>query len=221
MKKSILPKIYSMLAITLLLALLAAGCGTSSRAQEAEQTVVSVSSEATDVLSEGSAQPIEANALTEEGTKPAANEAATTDEAAASAPAELEVRFGDEGEPFVMRLEDNATAAAIARHVGTTEWRLPIYNNDDFENADVMQYYDIPQRYEIPSDPQTVTAELAGEVYYSDPNRIVLFYGDAEISGEYTKIGSFEASEAFIDAVQNNPELEGWGNKIIIISDGQ
>lgn len=221
MNKTIHTKIYAVLALTLVLAYAAVGCGAPSRAQEAEQTVVSASSEATDLLAEGSAQPTEANALPEAGAEPAANEAATKDEAAVSSPAELEVRFGDAGEPFVMNLEDNATAAAIARHVGTTDWRLPIYNHDGFENADVMQYYDIPERYEIPSDPQAVTAERAGEVYYSDPNRIVLFYGDAEISGEYTKIGSFDYSEEFAAAVRENPELEGWGNKIILISDGQ
>lgn len=88
---------------------------------------------------------------------------------------ELEVRFGDGGEPFMMRLEDNETAAAIARYVGTSDWRLPIYERDEDADYDVMQYYDIPGRYEIPSDPETVTEEKAGEVYYSDPNRIVLF----------------------------------------------
>ena len=42
--------------------------------------------------------------------------------------ARLEVRFGDSGEPFVLQMEDNATAAAIAGYVGTSDWRLPIYH---------------------------------------------------------------------------------------------
>lgn len=132
--------------------------------------------------------------------------------------AELEVRFGDSGEPFRMQMEDNETAAAIARYVGTSDWRLPIYERDDNADYDVMQYYDIPGRYEIPSDPETVTEEKAGEVYYSDPNRIVLFYHDAEITGEYTKIGTFDATEEFVNAVEENPVLEGWGNKIVQIA---
>lgn len=130
---------------------------------------------------------------------------------------ELVVRFGDSGKSFTMHLEDNETAAAIARHVGTSDWRLPIYHYDE---SDVMQYYDIPSRYDIPSDPTTVTSALAGDVYYSDPNRIVLYYHDAEISEEYTKIGAFDATEEFVSAVENNPVLEGWGNKIVVISDG-
>ena len=132
--------------------------------------------------------------------------------------AELIVRFGDEGEPFTMVLEDNSTAQAIAGYVSTTDWRLPIYNYDE---SDVMQYYDIPSRYEIPDNSTAVTEAHAGDVFYSDPNRIVLYYHDAEISEEYTKIGTFDPTDDFIAAVENNPVLEGWGNKIVRISDGE
>ena len=131
----------------------------------------------------------------------------------------LTVRFGNSA-PFTMYLEDNDTAAAIAHHVGTADWRLPIYHYDDYEGWESFQYYDIPSRYEIPSNAQIVTTEKAGEVYYSDPNRIVLFYHDGEISGEYTLVGRFEVTEEFTSAVENNPVLEGWGNKIVNISPG-
>ncbi len=134
-------------------------------------------------------------------------------------PLELEVRFGDYGDAFTMHLyEDNDTAAAIVRHVGTSDWRLPVYERDDQADYSIMQYYDIPRRYEIPSNPEQITEVRAGEVYYSDPNRIVLFYHDAEIAGEYTPIGYFDVSDEFITAVEENPVLEGWGNKIINIS---
>lgn len=141
-----------------------------------------------------------------------------TVETQASVADQLEVRFGDSGAPFTMYLEDNDTAAAIAHHVGTADWRLPIYHYDDYEGWESFQYYDVPSRYEIPPNAQTVTSEKAGEVYYSEPNRIVLFYHDAEISGEYTLIGHFEVTEEFVSAVENNPVLEGWGNKIVRIS---
>lgn len=131
---------------------------------------------------------------------------------------QLEVRFGDNGAPFIMHLESNDTAAAIAHYVGSTDWRLPIYERDNGTNYDVLQYYDIPDRYEIPSNPETVTSAKAGDVYYSDPNRIVLFYHDAEITEEYTRIGSFDPTDAFVTAVEENPVLEGWGNKIIQIT---
>lgn len=130
---------------------------------------------------------------------------------------ELEVCFGDEGEPFLLHLYDNDTAAAIAGHVGTADWRLPIYHYDDYDNWESMQYYDVPDRYEIPSNAETVTSVKGGEVYYSEPNRIVLFYHDAEISAEYTRVGYFDYTEEFAEAVENNPVLEGWGNKIVLI----
>ena len=128
---------------------------------------------------------------------------------------ELVVCFGDDGAPFTMHLEDNSTAAAIAGYVGTTEWRLPVYSYDESE---VMEYYDIPSRYEIPDNSETVTQAHAGDVFYSDPNRIVLYYHDAEINEVYTKVGTFDATAEFVSAVENNPVLEGWGNQIVIIS---
>lgn len=131
---------------------------------------------------------------------------------------ELEVCFGDKGNPFMLQLNDNDTAAAIARHVGTSDWRLPIYEDDEDADYDVMQYYDIPSSYDIPSKPEKVTSVKAGEVYYSDPNRIVLFYQYAEVSEEYTPIGHFDATDEFVEAVKNNPVLEGWGNKIVLIT---
>lgn len=134
---------------------------------------------------------------------------------------ELAVRFGDEGEPFTMHLYDNDTAAAIAGHVGTSEWRLPIYHYDDYENWEVMQYYDIPSRYEIPSAPEQIAEETAGAVYYSEPNRIILFCQDAQIPAEYTPVGYFDPTDDFVKAVSDNPVLEGWGNKIVKISDGE
>jgi len=132
--------------------------------------------------------------------------------------AELTVRFGSGSDAFILRLEDNQTAKDIATHVGTASWNLPIYHYDDYDGWETMQYYDIPSRYEITAAPEEVTSEKAGEVYYSAPNRIVLFYHDAEISGEYTFVGTFDPTDEFVAAVENNPVLEGWGNKLVSIS---
>ena len=131
---------------------------------------------------------------------------------------ELTVRFGDSGDSFVMHLENNSTAAAIAGYVGTADWRLPVYSYDE---SDVMEYYDIPSRYEIPDNSETVSEARAGDVFYSDPNRIVLYYHDAQINEQYTLIGTFDTTEEFVDAVENNPVLEGWGNQIVVISAGE
>jgi len=66
---------------------------------------------------------------------------------------------------------------------------------------------------------QSVTSEKCGELYYSEPNRIILYYGDAEVPAEYTPVGYFDATEDFVTAVVENPVLEGWGNKIVFISE--
>lgn len=55
-------------------------------------------------------------------------------------------------------------------------------------------------------------------IYYSEPNRIVLFFGDAEVSSDYTRVGYFDYTEEFKNAVESNPILEGWGNKIVLIN---
>jgi len=142
----------------------------------------------------------------------------SADDTEKTSASELEVCFGDKGNPFMLQLNNSDTAAAIARYVGTSDWRLPIYEDDEDADYDVMQYYDIPSSYDIPSNPEKVTSVKAGEVYYSDPNRIVLFYRDAEVSEEYTPVGHFDATDEFVEAVKNNPVLEGWGNKIVLIT---
>lgn len=214
-KANMAKKVMGTMAV-MSLVLLLAGCG-----QDGSDTI---STEGETAIENGrtETQRVEDNtgaADADQSRTDAADAVSIENQAAENGSTQLEVRFGDSGEPFMMTLLDNETAAAVARYVGTSDWRLPIYERDADADYSVLQYYDIPSRYEIPSDnPETVTEAKAGDVFYSDPNRIVLFYHDAEISAEYTKIGTFEATEDFITAVEENPVLEGWGNKIIQIS---
>lgn len=129
---------------------------------------------------------------------------------------DLTLRFGG-GEEFTIHMYDNDTANKIAEYVGTASWQLPIYHFDDYDGWESFQYYDIPSRYDIPDGSQSVTSEKAGAVYYSHPNRIILFYQDANISSEYTPVGCVDFSQDLVDAVENNPVVEGWGNKLIFI----
>lgn len=129
----------------------------------------------------------------------------------------LTLRFGG-GESFTIHMYDNPTANKIAEYVGTAAWQLPIYHFDDYDGWENFQYYDIPRRYDIPDGSQSVTSAKAGEVYYSHPNRMILFYQDAVISTQYTPVGYIDFSQSLVDAVENNPVVEGWGNKLIHIS---
>lgn len=128
----------------------------------------------------------------------------------------LTLRFGG-GEEFTIHMYDNDTANKISEYVGTASWQLPIYHFDDYDGWESFQYYDIPSRYDIPDGSQSVTSEQAGAVYYSHPNRIILFYQDADVSSEYTPVGYVDSSQDLVDAVENNPVVEGWGNKLIFI----
>lgn len=197
-------KIAGTMALVMLTAAMLAGCGNnnSETSDQLQETEVNISE----------TQDTQANPSDSSVSNSISNDKETT------SGVNLDVRFGDDGEPFELHMENNETAQAIVRYVGTSDWRLPVYDRDDNVDYSVMEYYDIPSRYEIPSDPEMVTEEKEGEVFYSDPNRIVLFYHDAEISAEYVKIGTFDATDEFISAVENNPVLEGWGNKIIQIS---
>lgn len=130
----------------------------------------------------------------------------------------LNMGFGRDNHDFTLSLYNNDTATEIARYVGEADWNLPIYHFDDFDNYQVMQYYDIPSRYKITSVPETVTSEKAGEVYYSSPNRIILFYQDAKVTGEYTKVGYIQNTDGLKDAVEKNAVVPGWSNKIVSIS---
>ena len=198
MKKNNLKTKSLILTCTFVLSLALTGCSSSDNKQEADNH-----SSITENQNSGAQSSDNRN---------------NTDNSNTYRASSLEVCFGDDGTPFILHLYDNETAAAIARHVGTSDWRLPIYHYDDYDNWEVMQYYDIPSRYDIPSSPETITSEKAGEVYYSAPNRIVLFYGDAEVTNEYTKVGYFDFTEEFQSAVKDNPVLTGWGNKIVLIN---
>ena len=216
MKKIILKKIS--LALVLIFAAAAfAGCGNSSEYRSTSQPSDSFDSTG----GNSSDTDTDTDFSMDFSTDPSVDSDTDGEAESSTDAAELTVSFGDRGNSFILHLYDNDTARAVARHVGTADWRLPIYHYDDYDNWEVMQYYDIPSRYEIPSEPEAITEEAAGTVYYSEPNRIVLFYGDAEVSGEYTPVGYFDNTDEFRSAVENNPVLEGWGNKIVLISAGK
>ncbi|MDE6054569.1 MAG: hypothetical protein K2G55_12575 [Lachnospiraceae bacterium] len=127
----------------------------------------------------------------------------------------MTMQFGYDGPIYTVELEDNDTAATLADYAARGEYNLPIYTYENYENEEVLQFYDIPSRYEIPDEPQHYTEEKAGELYYSYPNRVILFYQDAQIEGDYTKIGTLTTTERLVDAVRNNEPLADWDCLVI------
>lgn len=197
-------KTLTLLTLTLALSILLSGCGgTQAEAPTESESASNTPAAGADTSSDGPV--VSAGTQTD---APASNTAPSG--------TDLTLRFGG-GEEFAIHMYDNATANKIVEYVGTASWQLPIYHFDDYEGWESFQYYDIPSRYDIPDGSQTVISEQAGAVYYSHPNRIILFYQDAEITGEYTPVGYVDFSQELVDAVENNPEVEGWGNKLIFV----
>ena len=127
----------------------------------------------------------------------------------------MTMQFGYDGPIYTVELEDNDTAATLADYAARGEYNLPIYTYQNYENEEVLQFYDIPSRYQIPDDPQHYTEEKAGELYYSYPNRVILFYQDAQVEGDYTKIGALTTTEGLVDAVRDNEPLVDWDCLVI------
>lgn len=127
----------------------------------------------------------------------------------------LSLQFGYDGPVYTATLEQNDTAAMLIRYTRQGEYNLPIYTYENYENEDVLQFYDIPSRYDIPSETVHVTEEKAGELYYSSPNRVILFYQDANVEGDFTKIGQIDDIEGLVDAVRNNKPLVDWDCLVI------
>lgn len=46
----------------------------------------------------------------------------------------------------------------------------------------------------------------------------MIFYRDVNIEGYFTKVGEIQNTEGLTEAVENNPVLEGWGNKLVLLN---
>ena len=110
------------MAVAALLAVLLAGCG-QGNAEEGRDTIADAGgADATDT------QRLEDTAKTAENTDnteeiSGAENQDGGDQAAENGSAQLEVRFGDNGESFLIYQRDKYTAAANSRNLGTSEWR--------------------------------------------------------------------------------------------------
>ena len=130
----------------------------------------------------------------------------------------LEIQLGYNGNVYRLNLYDNVTAQELYRDLGDRHYNLPIYHYNDFEQADVIQYYDLPTRYSYTVEDAVEVGEVkAGELYYSDPNRIILVYRDTTLEGEYVPIGmvDIEDPEKFAMGVENSAVLDDWDCKVV------
>lgn len=132
----------------------------------------------------------------------------------------VSVQFeGGSDEVFVAHLYDNDTTVELARNIGSDGKRLPIYNYDGFEECEEIIYYDIPSYHDIPdSDTVTVTSVKAGEIYYSHPNRVILYLVDMEVEAEYVPVGYIESPENAQSAYLAGNVLDYWDCKVVPVN---
>ena len=192
---------------------LLAGCGQEAEAPEEPPIDVIVGSDASDSPAQADAEGDTDGTGTAQGADAADSESAGS--SSQSGLPDMTMQFGYDGPIYTVELEDNDTAATLADFAARGEYNLPIYTYQNYENEEVLQFYDIPSRYEIPDEPEHYTEEKAGELYYSYPNRVILFYQDAQIEGDYTKIGTLTTTEGLVDAVRDNEPLRDWNCLVI------
>lgn len=117
---------------------------------------------------------------------------------------------------YEIELVDNEVSVRFVSILQEMTRIIPLYTFDGSENTAVLQFYDIPNRYDVPDgEPQLVTSEKAGEVYYSS-GRVMIFYKDAALEGNFVYIGKTLTTEGLEDAVNSNP-LDEWDNRRVTI----
>lgn len=132
---------------------------------------------------------------------------------------DLQIRFGRSGNNWYrIEMANNKTARGIASTVSDTSWNLPIYTYKNYKHDDVLQYYEVSEEYQFASNPQHITSEKAGEIYYQkNTNRVILFFNNANVPGNYTYVGKIKNTNGLADAVKNNPKVKGWDNTIVSV----
>ena len=102
-----------------------------------------------------------------------------------SAIPDVHVRFGTT--EFDVVLYDSATKELLMSQLSPSEMMLP--TSYDMDN--VCKYYDIPSRYlsYMGIVTEEITEVQAGDLLINEDGRLFLYYEDAEISGDYMRVG--------------------------------
>ena len=202
-----------LIAAGLVMMALLTGCGTNNTSVTPERTDTVIVTDSSESSQADAGQTDTAQTDTAQTDRIQED---TNEEAAVLPNIYLRLGETDDRPSYEIALEDNEVSVRFVRILQDMTRVIPLYVFDGSENTDVFQYYDIPSSYNIPDGtPEMVTSEKAGEVYYS-AGRIMIFYKDAEIEGNYVKIGETLTTEGLEDAVNSNP-LDAWGNRRVTI----
>ncbi len=91
------------------------------------------------------------------------------------------------GEEFDVILYESTAASALMTQVPDTQMMLP----PSYDQDGVCKYYEIPSRY-LPMlgiEVESVSSVKAGDMLLAEDGKLYLYYKDADVSGEYQRIG--------------------------------
>ncbi len=99
------------------------------------------------------------------------------------------------GQELKAILYNTETNRRLVSEIQRNPWlQLSCYDVDG-----TYKYYDLPRNY--PTNTETIQSVKAGEILMDGSDRILLYYQDAELNGEYTKIGYFEDAARAAEAI--------------------
>lgn len=96
---------------------------------------------------------------------------------------------------FLVNMDNTPTGKALMARLPSTSMRLPT----SYDQDGVLKYYDMPMN--IVSNPEKITNVSTGDLLMDGNDRLILYYQDAEINGEYTKVGKIENSDGLAEAL--------------------
>jgi len=91
------------------------------------------------------------------------------------------------GEEFDVILYESTAASALMTQVPDTQMMLP----PSYDQDGVCKYYEIPSRY-LPMlgiEVESVSGVKTGDMLLAEDGKLYLYYKDADISGEYQRLG--------------------------------
>ena len=110
---------------------------------------------------------------------------------------DVHVRFGRT--EFDVVLYDGTTKELLMSQLSSSEMMLP--TSYDLNNE--CKYYDIPSRYlsYMGIETEEITEVKEGDMLINDEGRLFLYYKDAEVSGEYMRVGYISDMTGIVQAL--------------------
>lgn len=98
---------------------------------------------------------------------------------------------------FTIQMNDTPTGRSLVSMIPSSSMRLPT----SYDRDGILKYYDMAR--EVESDPEEISSVSAGELLLDGNDRLLLYYKDTDLSGEYTRVGKIENADNLADVLGN------------------